>query len=398
MRKGDAKRDQIGNGTEPVGLTANMFGEEEEHGRRLLWRLGTWAIATVLAVGVAAWINNASTGLRRERFAYAELSRQAQQLEMTAKNAQDETKRLSSAVSVLNNDRDRLYTRVTSIEQGLDSVTGSIAKQASSLSWPTLPATPVVLTPPVISGVATSAASGPDEATTVRPHDSGAEHKDVASKEQAATAPPPPPNTMSAKLTETTAAAPPARDQKAELQPLAKPQPIAAIPPSTPSVPAPPALTTSSVQRTDFAVDLGAANSIEGLRALWRSSLKGWPALVSSLTPLIVIKEGHDGLGLRLHLVAGPIQDAAAAAKLCASLIANRHGCETTVFDGQLLAVNAAPATAASVPTREKSRRKSRAQAEKPVEEPQRPQPTQQPPPQPQQQQSSGALSIFGSR
>ncbi|MBY0382365.1 MAG: hypothetical protein K2W78_10650 [Xanthobacteraceae bacterium] len=394
MRKGDAKRDRIGNGTDSVGWTGNMFGEEEEHGRRLLWRLGTWAVATVLTVASAAWINNTSAGLRRERQAYTELSRQAQQFQSVAKNAQDETKRLASAITVLNTDRDRLFTRVTSIEQGLDSVTGSIAKQASTPSWPPFQAGPVLSAPPLISAAATSP---PEETAPIPKRDAHAEppHKETTPKEQnAAVSVPQHVMAPSPKPSETKPS--PAQEQKSEQQPTAKPQQTAALPPAPIAAAAPPAApNTSSVLRTDFAVDLGSANSVEGLRALWRGGVKGWPALIGSLTPLIVIKEGHDGLGLRLHLVAGPIQDAAAAAKLCASLIASRHICETTVFDGQLLSVNTPPVTTASVPTREKSRRKSRAQPEKPVEEPQRPQPQQQPPP---QQQSSGFLSIFGSR
>jgi hypothetical protein len=39
--------------------------------------------------------------------------------------------------------------------------------------------------------------------------------------------------------------------------------------------------------------------------------------------------------------VAGPLDDAAAAAKICAGLIANERPCETTIFDGQRLAMKA---------------------------------------------------------
>jgi hypothetical protein len=39
--------------------------------------------------------------------------------------------------------------------------------------------------------------------------------------------------------------------------------------------------------------------------------------------------------------VAGPISDAAAAAKICAGMMANDRTCTTTVFEGQRLAVNA---------------------------------------------------------
>jgi len=44
---------------------------------------------------------------------------------------------------------------------------------------------------------------------------------------------------------------------------------------------------------------------------------------------------------MQLRLAAGPLQDAAAAAKICAALLESERGCETTVFDGQRLAMAA---------------------------------------------------------
>ena len=49
---------------------------------------------------------------------------------MLTKESQNEARRLASAIETLNTDRDRLYSRVTVLEQGLDSVTGAIAKQS----------------------------------------------------------------------------------------------------------------------------------------------------------------------------------------------------------------------------------------------------------------------------
>jgi hypothetical protein len=97
-----------------------------------------------------------------------------------------------------------------------------------------------------------------------------------------------------------------------------------------------------AVQRTEFGVDVGGANSLPGLRALWRGLLKSRSnAALTKLRPIIVIKEGTNGLGMQLRLVAGPISDAAAAAKICAGMMANDRTCTTTVFEGQRLAVNA---------------------------------------------------------
>jgi hypothetical protein len=94
-----------------------------------------------------------------------------------------------------------------------------------------------------------------------------------------------------------------------------------------------------AVQRTEFAVDLGTANSVNGLRALWRGLR--FKTELAELHPIIVVKEGNTGLGMQLRLAAGPLQDAAAAAKICARLVETERPCETTVFDGQRLAMSA---------------------------------------------------------
>jgi hypothetical protein len=94
-----------------------------------------------------------------------------------------------------------------------------------------------------------------------------------------------------------------------------------------------------AVQRTEFAVDLGTANSVNGLRALWRGLRSN--ANLAELHPIIMIKEGNTGLGMQLRLAAGPLRDAAAAAKICAALVEGDRTCETTVYDGQRLAMSA---------------------------------------------------------
>ena len=108
----------------------------------------------------------------------------------------------------------------------------------------------------------------------------------------------------------------------------------------------------AALQHTEFGVDLGGANSVAGLRALWRGFLKTRVyAPVFELRPIIVIKEGANGLGLQLRLVAGPLRDAGAAAKICAVLGENNRRCETTIFDGQRLTMkDEAPSATASPP------------------------------------------------
>src|SRR6266566_4931600 len=108
-------------GTENTGgLLTGFLAEENEFDRHALWRLGSWGAVTVGAVVVAALANQSSLGQRRDQIAAADLSRQATQLQLTARESQSETRRLASAVETLNTDRDRIYSRMTALEQGLE--------------------------------------------------------------------------------------------------------------------------------------------------------------------------------------------------------------------------------------------------------------------------------------
>jgi hypothetical protein len=121
---------------------------------------------------------------------------------------------------------------------------------------------------------------------------------------------------------------------------LPPPQTVAAAPGMTEPDAAEAQAPAVAVQRTEFGIDLGGANSIDGLRALWRGLLKYRSnKALADLRPIIVVRERSSGLGMQLRLVAGPLSDAAAAAKICATLTESNRSCETTVFDGQRLAL-----------------------------------------------------------
>src|ERR1700681_2724492 len=147
------------------GFLGGFFAREDHIDPRGLWGLGSWGVATVGAVIVAVLAGQSSIGLRREQMASGDPARQLQ-IQSVAKETQNEARRLASAIETLNSDRDRLYARVTVLEQGLDSVTGAIARQNSAPARPqaatTAPATPELPQPaaqnpppaPVVSAVA----------------------------------------------------------------------------------------------------------------------------------------------------------------------------------------------------------------------------------------------------
>jgi hypothetical protein len=363
------------------GLLSGFLAEEDEFDRRALWRLGSWGAASVGAVIVAVLANQSSIGLRREQVAATDLGRQSQQIQSVAKDSLNETRRLSSAIDTLNGDRDRLYARVTVLEQGLDSVTGAIARQNSAAApvqpapttTPTVepqpaaqnpPAAPVATTPTkTAEKPATDVAvpeSGPATVSSLGPATSNAPAATplMASKSMMA-----PPDSAAAKLIEPEK---PEKTEKPAKTVTAAPMPevVAAASPAEDaeadaSQAAAPKL---AVQRTEFGVDVGGANSLPGLRALWRGLLKSRSnAPLTTLRPIIVVRENTTGLGMQLRLVAGPLSDAAAAAKICAVLVESNRACETTVFDGQRLAMTAdeQPAATAIKPAKPVARRRS---------------------------------------
>ena len=355
---------------ETGGLFSGLLAEESAFDRRMMWRLGSWGVAAVGAVVIAVMANQAQLGWRRDQVASADLVRQADRLQLLTRESQNEARRLAAAVETLNADRDRLYSRVTVLEQGLDSVTGAIARQSAKPqdtpapdAQPAAPSVAPVVSMPSPSSDKPRAAAAKEQAKEPT--------KDTVKEAAKEPSSPPPQSAAAASLVQqspaTTSALPmlplvPSKSIMAPPDPAAskltqpettekttektaekKPEPTPAPTEIAAASAKPPEATESeapaiAVQQTRFAIDLGGANSIDGLRALWRGVTKSNPE-VATLRPIIMIKEGTTGLGMQLRLGAGPLINAAAAAKLCAGLAENDRHCETTVFDGQRLSM-----------------------------------------------------------
>ncbi|MGF6433389.1 MULTISPECIES: hypothetical protein [Bradyrhizobium] len=427
--------------------TTGFLAEEEALDRRMLWRLGSWGVAAVGAVTVAVMANQSALTLRRDQVAAADLARQAQQLQTLAKESHNETRRLASAIDTLNGDHDRLYSRVTTLEQGLDSVTGAIARQppapsplaAAPGTSPATASSPPAASAPTVAAVATTPpvaldkpaaidklpAAGDSKATwpiekpvAAAEKPVTADKKPAAAKPQAAAEKPPAsdnssPNSASAASiaspmsaaaasAENAPAAPapiadkPPADKPvlASLDPAANKATEAVKPPTANDVtaaPIPPLVITADpdseddapqaqIHRTEFGVDLGTANSVNGLRALWRGLLKSKAnAPLAALRPIIVIKENSNGLGMQLRLVAGPLNDAGTAARICAGLNLVQRTCETAIYDGQRLALNEPPAGAKPAPSHRRAvpkRAVAPPPSPQPVAEDKKPEPT----------------------
>lgn len=368
------------------GWLDKLIADEDEPERTTLWRLGSWAIAAVVALTLGLMSGQLPDGARRADLAEAELATQSQQITGLARETRQETRRIAAALETLNSDRDRLFGRITAVEQNLDSVTGSIARQATAAKpvepSPDKPVERAMVPAPSDSATAQPAAvppapsqeakqepkkeppakdapkiaspqavpAQPASAQTALQPDSVRKTDRTDAQRTAATTPAPADSEAAA------GAAPPAQAptapeaDPASMTTVAKQAPsqqVAAVPPAvitaTPLTPLPDDVVTAAsetetpVERTQFGLDLGGASSMAGLRALWSGVRKSHPSQFAALRPVLAIRQGKNGLGLQVHVVAGPIADAAAAARLCAMLAADERDCETAIFDGQRL-------------------------------------------------------------
>ena len=403
-------------------MLSNLLADEDPFDRRALWRLGSWGVGATGAVILAVLVSQSSLEWKREQVAAADLARQAQQIQLVARETQNEARRLAAAIDTLNGDRDRLYLRVTGLEQGLDSVTGAIARQGSA-SMPAVaqvepqavqhpppspPVAPVATAPATATAVDRSAAATAEPAPPAVVYSAAKDAaKTDATKAESARL-----ETAKAEMTKTEAAkAEPVKPASAAPSPaaplmaapsmMAPPDPAASklVEPgkaASPVVASPlpdvvaagpsdaddDAAPKVSLLRTEFGVDLGTANSVNGLRMLWRGLLKSRSnAPLAALRPIIVIKESAKGLGMQLRLVAGPLNDAGAAARICAVLTENNRPCETAIFDGQRLSLapdDSPPTAAKPVPRRRGIAKRAAVVVEEVAKKPEPPPPATQ--------------------
>jgi hypothetical protein len=375
-----------------AGVLGKLLADEDAFDSRTLWRIASWGAGATAAVVVAVMANQSSLGFKREQITAADMARQTQQIQLVARESQNEARRLAAAIETLNGDRDRLYSRVTGLEQGLDSVTGAVARQSSPRSEPQAAINPPS---PAVSTVATAPAAdklviGSTEPTgretakteatraesskadgakelakteTVKPETAKAETAKAEPAKADTTRPEPAKPSPATPLVALQSMMAPPDPAAGKLVELGKAQGPVIVSPIPDVIAAAPSANDSeadddgtpkvSLQRTEFGVDLGTANSVNGLRMLWLGLLKSRSnAALAALRPIIVVRESNKGLGMQLHLVAGPLNDAGAAAKICAVMTENRRPCETTIFDGQRLSLKAdEPAPAAAKPT-----------------------------------------------
>jgi hypothetical protein len=268
---------------------------------RGLRRLAIWGLSATgaLAIAVAAAFSDAGS---RRLLASAPPSNAASVVQKAAPPAAPapdrdaESRRVSEVLGALAADREQMVARIGAIERNLEDVTGSIQRQAAAAA--AAPSPPV----PASHQATIPAALPPTKEAALTPAEPGNPAR-----------PPPAP-------------AAPSNPGGAD-QALAP-----AEPPVAPS--AAEAVTT----RTEFGVDVGGAASFDGLRALWASTKGSNAALLEGLHPVVATRENSRTKAVELRLIAGPLANLEAAARLCAMLTAARRYCLPVAFEGQRLA------------------------------------------------------------
>jgi hypothetical protein len=265
-------------GVAAIAPAGRKFGMQD------LWRMALWGMAAAAALLLVAYASTTETGRHRIALAAGELHALIRSSSAKPVRPLDakEGQKLAESVRLLSTDRDRVAARITTLERSVDSITGSIARVEKAALAAQRPLPQALAAP---ADPASPAGAAPEGVTS--------------SIDQGAI--PLPPRTPAAAQMQT--------------------------PPS------------GAVARAEFGLDIGSARTLEGLRALWTAALQRHAAQLDGLQPIIHLRERPRPAGLELRLVAGPIPNAAAAARLCARLSAAGALCQPAVFDGQRLAV-----------------------------------------------------------
>lgn len=269
-------------------------------------RLTSWATAAAVALGAAVLASLTPAGSQRIGTAITALTggevRPVAQLAARRADLENDRRSLNEALRLLASDRDRLMTRVSSIERNLDDITGSIKSQMAARRMPDAnspqdPSNYDAL--PAITGK------------------SSAKRADLP--DWLANVPEPWPSPSSAM----------------EFAP-GPPSPTPAPSVRVGALPEAQSVAPMTVSRTEFGVDIGSGSDLNEVRTLWNAAKARHGRMFGNLRPIVVRREDRAG-NPDYRLVVGPLSNASAAAKLCATLGAADVMCSTRPYQGERL-------------------------------------------------------------
>jgi hypothetical protein len=281
---------------------------------REFFRIFAWGMVAALSLTIAIFAGSTEAGSDRARHAALQLREVVMPSGIKPARPLDavEGRKLAETVRVLTADRERLLARIATLENNVDDITGSIKRvERAARPVPTTieqPFSPVAAMPPQLP-------AKPQPVPAAAPP-----------AQPAVSAPPPPVH----------AAAPPSRPPAEEVTASINTENPAPAAPET--VPAQAATPPNRVTRRQFGLDLGGAASEDALRPVWTAALRRHNALLQNLRPLVLSREHPRGGGAEYRLIAGPIGNAAKAARYCAAITGTGGVCQPTMYDGQKFA------------------------------------------------------------
>jgi hypothetical protein len=249
-----------------------------------LWRMTLWGMTAAGALLLAGLTTRSEPGLQRMAALFSEQRTSAEKIPAQPLGAPAETRRLAEAVRSLTVQNAQLESRLSAVEQNIEDITGSVAKQIQQVkkeagnSWP--------------------ASASPEPITSAM----------IASLNPIAT-----PSAFGVPLPSPPQTSPAARSLGNAAGPAAGPM--------------------------QYGIDVGSALSIEVLRARWLGIRSAHRRLFDGLTPTVVLRQIPRSNRVELHLVAGPLDSSEAAAQLCAQLIPYRLLCQPVAFDNSHIAL-----------------------------------------------------------
>lgn len=296
----------------------------KRHDRTLL-RIAVWAFGAAIAVTTLAIVAQSPAGGERIQVALATFNDPIGPVLATDRPQADSTVRtLEARIAQLTADRDRLATRIDTLETSFTDLTGSVRKQASANpgAGPPAPAAAhivervaampmvVAVAPPMINPLATP----PAGIASILPE---------APVANAAPTPAAPASVAAGPV--------PAETAVPDVVPLPRERVAAVEPPGEASNEAPvkharPAAgVPSRSQGAEYGIELATESGMDGLRRRWVAVKANFGPLLTGLNP-VAVRDSHPG-STAVRLVAGPLPSLAEARKLCARFAAVNGDC-----------------------------------------------------------------------
>lgn len=280
-----------------VNATSKRAGAPTAFTMQRLWRQAVWGCIAAAALLLAVIAGFTDIGSQRAALVFAAsnaapvphpqttqtsqaVAQATTQAPSRSLDADYVVRQLAQTVRGLADDHDRMMKRLAALERNFDDMTGSISQQIEAVK--------AASTPPAVPWLNTASMAPIAAPETSPPAGWGS-----------------------------------------------TPQPSS----TTPADAQPQAEAAATPANAAYGAEIGIASSIKALHARWAGIRSAHRQILDGLTPVVALRENPRSHKTELRLVVGPLANAAAAAQLCASLMAVQLSCLPTMFDGHNLAL-----------------------------------------------------------